>query len=152
MPRGKIDYGESAEKIPGFLLWQVSKLWQRYLNSVLEELSLSSTQAIILGNIVRLTGNKKDVTQIMLSEITKVDPMTTSQAIRTLERKKLIKRITSKVDKRAFYVLPTPKGVEVTMQALQRIVRAHEAFFKPLEKEIDAFSASLQKLIKPNRS
>lgn len=151
MKNVKIDYSENAERIPGFLLWQVSKLWQRYLASALKDLRLSSTQAIILGNIVRLKGNKKNVTQIMLSETTKVDPMTTSQALRTLERKKLIKRIKTKEDKRAFTVLPTAKGVAVTMKALERMIGAHEAFFKPLEKEIGAFSANLQQLIKVNR-
>lgn len=152
MANVKIDYSENAERIPGFLLWQVSKLWQRRLNSALKELRLSSTQAIILGNIVRLTGQKKKVTQIALSEATKIDPMTTSQAIRTLEKKKLIKRVVAKEDKRAFFVLPTRLGERVTLKALQKIVEAHEAFFKPLEATVDSFSADLQKLINSNNS
>jgi DNA-binding MarR family transcriptional regulator len=148
MKKVKLDYSENAERIPGFLLWQVSKLWQRRLNTALEGLKLSSTQAIILGNIVRMTGQKKVVTQISLAEITKVDPMTTSQAIRTLEKKKLIKRVVSKEDKRAFSIVPTRKGAQVTLKALQAFVAAHESFFKPVEKEIEEFGKSLHKLIK----
>ncbi len=143
----KIDYSENADRIPGFLLWQVSKLWQRQLNSVLKDLDLSSTQAVILGNIVRMTGQKKPVTQISLADQTKVDPMTTSQSIRTLEKKKLIKRIVSEKDKRAFSIQPTTNGVKVTLEALQRIAQAHEEFFQPLEKELNLFSYELQKLI-----
>jgi DNA-binding MarR family transcriptional regulator len=150
MANVKLDYSENAERIPGFLLWQVSKLWQRHLNAALKGLGLTSTQAIILGNIVRMSGQKKEVTQIALSEITKVDPMTTSQAIRTLEKKKLIKRVVSKEDKRAFFVLPTPHGARVTIRALQKLVEAHESFFEPLEKDLDSFGVALQQLIRFN--
>src|SRR3990172_7621735 len=150
MKNVKMDYSENAERIPGFLLWQVSKLWQRHLNAALKDLGLSSTQAIILGNVVRMIGQKKLVTQISLSQITKVDPMTTSQAIRTLEKKKLINRVVAKGDKRAFSILPTQQGVRVMLEALQRIAQAHEEFFRPLDKEINLFSYELQKLIQPN--
>ncbi len=148
MKNVKIDYSENAERIPGFLLWQVSKLWQRTLNAALKDLELSSTQAVILGNIVRMTGQKRSVTQITLSAVTKIDPMTTSQAIRTLEKKKLIKRIVAEEDRRAFSIQPTTQGVKVTIEALQRIAQAHEEFFRPLDKEINLFSYELQKLIK----
>lgn len=150
MKKVKLDYSENAERIPGFLLWQVSKLWQRHLNAALKDLRLTSTQAVILGNIVRMIGQKKVVTQIALSEITKVDPMTISQAIRTLEKKKLIKRVVDKDDQRAFSIVPTNQGVRVTMEALQKLAEAHESFFKPLERETEAFGRSLQKLIKMN--
>ena len=146
----KMDYSEAAEKIPGFLLWQVSKLWQRYLSAALEDLGVSSTQAIILGNVVRMAGQNKEPTQVLLSQITKVDPMTTSQALRTLEKKKLIRRVVSKEDKRAYFVRATAKGVSVTSEALDRMIAAHLAFFKPLESQLDAFSNNLQQLVKSN--
>jgi DNA-binding MarR family transcriptional regulator len=76
--------------------------------------------------------------------------MTTSQAIRTLEKKKLILRIVDKDDKRAFSIKPTQLGAQVTLQALQALVRAHEKFFKPIEGEINLFSFELQKLIHQN--
>jgi|SRR3989304_8217614 len=148
MKNVKMDYSENAERIPGFLLWQVSKLWQRHLNAALKDLGLTSTQAIILGNIVRMTGQKKTVTQVALSDITKVDTMTTSQAIRTLEKKKLIRRVVAKNDKRAFSIVPTQRGAQVTLRALQAFVEAHESFFKPVEQEMETFARSLQKLIK----
>lgn len=91
----KMKHREEAQKIPGFLLWQVSKLWHRHLKEAFKEIGLSNTQAIILGNIVRLTSEQQKVTQTMLSEVTKVDVMTTSSVIRILEKKKLIQRITN---------------------------------------------------------
>jgi DNA-binding MarR family transcriptional regulator len=152
MKNVKLDYSANAERIPGFLLWQVSKLWQRHLNAALSELKLSSTQAIILGNIVRMIGQKKKVTQIALSDITKVDPMTTSQAIRTLQKKKLIKRVVSKEDKRAFSIEPTRQGVQVALQALQKLAKAHDEFFKPFEQDLGSFGNQLQRLLESNTS
>lgn len=152
MANVKIDYSENADRIPGFLLWQVSKLWQRCLADALVDLKISSTQAVILGNVVRLSGQNKAVTQIMLSESTKVDPMTISQAIRTLERKKLVKRVAAQSDKRAYHVQATAKGLEVTDQALQRFVAAHEAFFEPLKDDLESFALQLQQLVEASRS
>src|SRR3990172_5943888 len=152
MKNVKMDYSENADRIPGFLLWQVSKLWQRHLNAALADLKLSSAQAVILGNIVRMTGQKKTVTQIALSEQTKVDPMTTSQAIRTLVKKKLIKRVVSKEDKRAFSIIPTRQGVQVALQALQKLAKAHDEFFKPFEQDLVSFGNQLQRLLESNSS
>lgn len=143
----KMDYSENAERIPGFLLWQVSKLWQRQLNAALDDLGISGTQAVILGNITRMQGQDKPATQIALAQITKVDPMTMSQALRTLERKKLIRRAVSKEDRRAVHVLPTPKGVRVTTQALDRFIQAHMAFFGKVENDLEGFINVLQELV-----
>lgn len=149
----EMEIGEEAEKIPGFLLWQVAKLWQRHLAIALRDLQLSSTQAVILGNIVRLTNERKRATQIMLSEVTKIDPMTASQAIRTLEKKRLIRRLTAEEDKRAYYVLPTEKGESVALESIKRFSEAHKSFFRPFEKDedIDTFVRFLQKLIESNK-
>jgi DNA-binding MarR family transcriptional regulator len=102
---------------------------------------------VILGNITRMQGQGKHATQIALSQITKVDPMTTSQALRTLERKKLIRRVVSKEDRRAVHVLPTPKGVRTTELALDRFIKAHVAFFGRIDTNLDGFTAVLQELV-----
>jgi DNA-binding MarR family transcriptional regulator len=143
-----MDYSASAERIPGFLLWQVSKLWQRQLNAALSDLKLSGTQAIILGNVVRIQGQGKHATQTVLAQITKVDPMTMSQALRTLERKKMITRATARDDRRAVRVVATAKGIKTTALALERIIRAHVAFFQPLQGDLESLANSLETLIK----
>jgi DNA-binding MarR family transcriptional regulator len=144
----KMDYSENAENIPGFLLWQVSKLWQRRLNAALKDLGISGTQAVILGNIVRFEGQGKKATQILLSRLTKVDPMTISQSLQTLEKKKLIQRVASKEDRRAFYVLPTAKGVKVTAEALDRFIQAHLEFFGPVSDDIAVFTEVMLRIVR----
>jgi DNA-binding MarR family transcriptional regulator len=142
--------GAEAEKIPGYLLWQVSKLWQRHLNEALKGLGLSSTQAIILINVPRLNQEKRTVTQMLLAEVTKIDRVTLSQSIRTLERNGLIQRITASSNKRAYHVTLTPTGSKVAMQAMQHIISAHQTFFSPLAEQTDKYVTLTQTLIQAN--
>lgn len=145
-----IKIGVEAEKIPGYLLWQVSKLWQRSLNAALKDLRLSSTQAVILINIPRLNQERKTVTQMLLAEVTKIDRMTLSQSIRTLERNGLIKRITAPTNKRAYHVELTPVGSKIAIKAMQRIIAAHGTFFSPISDKTEEYVNLTQQLIKAN--
>lgn len=145
-------HGKETERIPGFLLWQVSKLWQRHLTRVFKSLGLSHTQVILLGNIVRLHGENQPVNQTVLSRVTKVDLMTTSSVLRSLESKKLIQRIADTNDKRAQYVTPTGLGVSTTYEALQRLQQTQKIFFKGVEQDMDRLINTLQILIKTNES
>jgi hypothetical protein len=69
---------EKAEDSSGFLLWQVTNLWQREIKKALEKFDLTHSQFVLLASIHWLTLAKQDVTQILLSTHTKIDPMTTS--------------------------------------------------------------------------
>jgi DNA-binding MarR family transcriptional regulator len=146
----KLKVGAETEKIPGYLLWQVSKLWQRKLNTALSDLDLSSTQAVILINVPRLNQENQTVTQMLLAEVTKVDRMTISQSIRTLERKGLIKRGVPYANKRAYHVELTETGAETAKQALARISAAHREFFEPLENDAEQYARLTRRLIKAN--
>ena len=142
--------GAETEKIPGYLLWQVSKLWQRRLNAALSGLSLSSTQAVILVNVPRLNQENKTVTQMLLAQVTKIDRMTISQSIRTLERKGLIKRVVPYANKRAYHVELTDTGAETAKQALVCISAAHRGFFEPLGQDLGQYVELTRRLIKAN--
>lgn len=146
----KLIVGAEAEKIPGYLLWQVSKLWQRKLNAALSDLGLSSTQAVILMNVPRLNQEQRTVTQMLLAEVTKVDRMTVSQSIRSLERKGLIRRVVASTNKRAYHVELTEGGSISAKQALQRIITAHEALFQPLATDTETYVTFTQRLISAN--
>ncbi|HSX06475.1 MAG TPA: MarR family transcriptional regulator [Candidatus Saccharimonadia bacterium] len=144
------DLSPEGERVPGFLLWQVSKLWQRRLNSALKDLKLTSTQAVILANVVRSTQQGNNVTQIMLSQLTKVDVMTASTAIRSLEQKGLVIRKVPSNNKRSYAIKPTQKGERVALVVLQRFVQAHVDFFSSLEQSVDGFVDNLQTLKQTN--
>lgn len=136
--------------IPGFLLWQASKLWQRHLSNTLKPLQLGSTEFVILGNLVRLAEQETWVSQIMLSDATKVDPMTTSHVIRSLHRKKLVKRVIHPEDRRAYYVVPTERGVALAERARDEIIQLSGHFFASLKQDEAQFLITLQNLIEAN--
>lgn len=146
----QLKLGVEAETIPGFLLWQVAKLWQRHLTLALQDLKLPSTQAVILANVLRLTEEGRPVTQAMLSEATKVDRMTASQALRSLELKRYITRRRAPGDRRANRVVLTASGRRVALVAIKRFASTHDAFFEPLGDGTSIVAGYLQQLIRRN--
>lgn len=80
------------EESSGFLLWQVTNLWQREIKKALEQYNLTHSQFVLMASIHWLTLHEQEVTQIVLSAHTKIDPMTTSTVLRTLQQKELVKR------------------------------------------------------------
>jgi DNA-binding MarR family transcriptional regulator len=150
MNKVKLKLGSEAEAIAGFLLWQVSKLWQHHLTKALQDLNLPPTQAVILANTLRLSEEGLDVTQSLLSKATKVDRMTTSQTLRSLERKRLITRRSSKEDLRTNQVQLTKRGRKVAFETVARLAAAHKAFFLPLRSDKQQIVTYLQKLVRAN--
>jgi DNA-binding MarR family transcriptional regulator len=146
----ELKLGAEAEKIPGFLLWQVSKLWQRHLTLALQDLKLPSTQAVILANVLRFTEEGRPVTQAVLAQVAKVDRMTASQSLQSLQHKGYVTRETSPGDRRANRVRLTTAGRRVALEAIKRFARTHTAFFSPLAGETEAVVSHLQQLIQAN--
>jgi DNA-binding MarR family transcriptional regulator len=138
---------EKAEDSTGFLLWQVTNLWQREIKKSLESYNLTHSQFVLLASMLWLSQTKEDVTQIILSSHTKIDPMTTSTVLRTLERKGLIERIEHSTDSRAKTVSLTKEGVKVTQQAVKTIEGFDQSFFKSLGKTTKEFNHQLQMLL-----
>lgn len=137
-----------AEDSSGFLLWQVTNLWQRGIRKALEPLDLTHPQFVLLASTQWLTMNNTSVTQIVLSDHTKIDPMTTSMVLRTLQKKKLIERKEHATDTRA-------KTVELTAEGKQRVRKAVEAvesfdheFFARLGDKQNGFNHDLVRLLR----
>jgi DNA-binding MarR family transcriptional regulator len=150
MERVKLKLGQETETIAGFLLWQVSKLWQHHLTLALRDLGLASTQAVILANVLRFSEEGLQVTQSLLSKATKVDRMTASQTLRSLEQKRLITRRSCDEDLRTHQIRLTPRGREIAFETVARLAAAHETFFRPLKSEKHRIVSYLQKLIRAN--
>ena len=150
MSRVKLKLGQEAQTIAGFLLWQVSKLWQHHLTRALLDIDLPPTQAVILANVLRLSEEGSKVTQSLLSKATKVDRMTTSQTLRSLERKRLVTRRLSTDDLRTHQVHLTRRGRKVAFETVARLAEAHRAFFLPLRSDERQIVSYLQKLVWAN--
>ena len=106
---------DRPEESSGFLLWQVTNLWQREIKKALEDYGLTHSQYVLLASIHWLTIHKQEVTQIVLSAHTKIDPMTTSTVLKTLQKKGLIQRQEHLTDTRAKTVGLTDDGKNVLL-------------------------------------
>ena len=138
---------EKAEESSGFLLWQVTNLWQREIKKALEKYDLTHSQFVLLASIHWLTLHKQDVTQIALSSHTKIDPMSTSTVLRTLQTKGLLKRQEHSTDTRAKTVALTEKGIAIVKQAVKTVEKFDNDFFQTLGSKTKEFNNYLQKLL-----
>jgi DNA-binding MarR family transcriptional regulator len=144
----KTDFSiEKAEESTGFLLWQVTNLWQREIKKALEKYEMTHSQFVLLASIHWLTFDKQSVTQILLSNHTKIDPMTTSTVLRTLQKKGLIKRQEHETDTRAKTVGLTEFGLENIKQAIKTVEQFDKTFFGSLDNETKEFNNKLNILL-----
>ncbi len=120
------------EKSPGFLLWQVSNLWQKLQRKALSELNLTHVQFALLSGIGCLEAQQGSVNQTALSKHVGADIMMTSQVLRTLESKGLIKRHRELSDPRAFSLCLTDEGRSATKKALEIVASVDESFFRDI--------------------
>jgi DNA-binding MarR family transcriptional regulator len=116
---------------PGFLLWKVSNAWQRAQRATLEPFGLTHSQFVLLATATWF-GASETLTQARLAELSGVDPMTTSQVVRTLELAKLVERRSHPDDPRAKAVAVTEAGRAKARQAVVGVEETDAAFFAPL--------------------
>lgn len=138
---------DRAEDSTGFLLWQVTNLWQREIKKALEKYGLTHSQFVLLASIHWLILNKQEVTQILLSTHTKIDPMTTSTVLRTLQARGLIQRQEHSKDTRAKTVGLTENGRKITKQAVKTVETFDKAFFAILGTGGNDFNNKLNALL-----
>jgi DNA-binding MarR family transcriptional regulator len=138
---------EKAEDSSGFLLWQVTNLWQREIKKALEKYGLTHSQYVLMASIHWLTLNNQDVTQILLSSHTKIDPMTTSTVLRTLQTKGLLKRQEHATDTRAKTVVLTDNGKKIIKQAVKTVEAFDRDFFSTLGPKTTIFNNQLLSLL-----
>ena len=137
---------ESAEESSGFLLWQVTNLWQREIKKALEQYGLMHSQFVLMASIHWLTLHQQEVTQIILSSHTKIDPMTTSTVLRTLQQKGFIERKEHVTDTRAKTVVLTEEGTNTIKKAVVTVEQFDKTFFSSLggnDKELNVYLLTL---------
>lgn len=121
------------EDSPGYLLLKVSLQWKATIEDVLKQFDLTHPQFIILATTAWLTQDHQKVSQIDISRTAGFDPNTTSQILRGLEKKKLIKRMRS-LNERSKNPVLTDIGKEILIQALPAVEATDQFFFDRLNQ------------------
>ncbi|WP_259069112.1 MarR family winged helix-turn-helix transcriptional regulator [Mucilaginibacter sp. X4EP1] len=138
---------DNAEDSSGFLLWQVTNLWQREIKKALEQYDLTHSQYVLLASTHWLALQNHEVTQILLSTHTKIDPMTTSTVLRTLQAKGLLMRQEHSTDTRAKTVALTDAGKQVIKKAVVAVEDFDRKFFSVLGDDSNLFNKKLRALL-----
>jgi len=131
---------------PGFLLWKISNAWQRRLRVALQPYELTHSQFVLLATATWF-GAEETLTQARLSQLSGIDPMTTSQVLRALEAAGLIERIDHPQDPRAKAITVTKVGRDLARKAVVAVEDADAAFFKPLASDTKRLVAMFQALV-----
>jgi DNA-binding MarR family transcriptional regulator len=138
---------ETPSVSPGFLLWHISTSWRSSIEAILKPLDLTHPQFVVLATLGWLTRKGGRVTQNAVGKLACLDPNTTSQIIKGLEVKGLLKRERS-ADGRAKNPLLTPQGQAILARALPAVETEDGAFFGPLtKKEMEMMIRIFQKLM-----
>lgn len=136
---------KTPEDSPGFMLWQLTCQWQREQRSALKKLGLTHAQFVVLASLLWLSMHSEDcVTQKNIVDHSKIDKMSMSDLVATLEQKKLLKRMPHKKDGRADALTLTAKGRERALKAIPIVEEIDVMFFKKEAERVGLFIRSLQ--------
>lgn len=117
----------------GYLIWKIMKFWQRGKHRILDEYGITVSQMEVMGAIYKRKNDQNEVTQILLSQDTDIDPMTVSTIIRNLQKKGLITRKESETDTRARVVELTKAGNDLLEKAVKKVKREHEHLYRNID-------------------
>ena len=136
---------------PGYLLGQLTMLWQRKQKKVLDPLDLTQTQFVLLAALGWLLKSSNAVTQVDIANQSNADRMMVSKVLRTLQEKGFITRQEHETDTRAKIIKLTNSGETVLQKAILAIENADLAFFDTPEIELSEFNSMMSKLIEKNK-
>lgn len=143
---------KSPKDSPGYLLGQLTMLWQRKLKKVLDPLDLTQTQFVLLAALGWLSKKNNAVTQIDIANQSNSDRMMVSKVLRTLQEKGFITRQEHETDTRAKTIKLTPSGEIILQKAIVEVENADLDFFSSLNENLSSFNSNMSGLIERNKN
>jgi DNA-binding MarR family transcriptional regulator len=137
---------DAARDSPGYLLWLMSNKWQAQQRLALKPFDLTHVQFVLLACVVYAPG-PEPLTQIQLAGRAETDPMMTSQVVRKLEAKGLVRRRASVLDKRAVSLEATVQGIDLANRALVAVESVDAEFFGALGAHVPKFVKMMRTLV-----
>ena len=139
---------EQPEQSPGFLLWQVSVIWQRRIRLLLDQHGLSHAQFVLLAILLWCEEQTISPIQSYLVKQSKLDKMTVSAGLNKLCHSKLIVRETDAVDTRAKVAKLTSTGRILIKRLIPQIEQIDRDFFAKLgQTEQQKIVSALHQLV-----
>ena len=115
---------------PGLLLWRATLNWQRRITAALKPLGLTHVQFVLLASTWWLTQVAGEhPSQKRLAQHANTDPMMTSQVVRVLAERGLLRRTADPADSRARILDITTDGAELAIRAVRVVEDTDRDFF-----------------------
>ena len=124
----------TPEESPGLLLWKATTLWRRRIAAALEAVGLNHASFVMLATLAWAEGAGLEPTQSTIVRMTKLDKMTVSKGVRSLEEEELVARKPHPADERAKRVELTEQGRALIRDAVPLVETADKAFFGRLNR------------------
>jgi DNA-binding MarR family transcriptional regulator len=135
---------------PGFLLWHVTLRWQRDMAAALAPLGLTHVQFVLLATTWWLNSAGQSPNQLAVARHAGTDVKMTSEVLRKLEAKGLIRREVDPADTRARRLQATKQGADLAKAAIAAVEAADAAFFQDTP-DLGAVLALLRPLARRGR-
>jgi len=148
MDRLESEFSDATDS-PGLMLWRVTNAWQAAQRAALQPFALTHVQFVLLASLTWLH-SEAPVTQRDLANHARTDPMMTSQVLRALEAKGLVRRSPHPADARARALTVTPTGATLAKAANTAVENVDRTFFGPLTDERPYFTDMLRRLTHNN--
>jgi DNA-binding MarR family transcriptional regulator len=141
---------KSPNDSPGYLLGQLTMLWQRKQKKVLDPLDLTYTQFVLLAALGWLSKENNTVTQVDIAKQSNADRMMVSKVLRALQEKGFITRQEHEKDTRAKTIRLTTTGENVLQKAIIAVENTDLDFFATLDTTLPLFNKNMLQLIDNN--
>lgn len=135
----------------GYALMEAANAWRAELAAALAPMSVTPPQFLVLAALLHAhTRGRPSPTQKALSEQTGIDVNTTSQVIRGLERRGLVRRRPHPADSRAFELTLTEPGLALAREATREARALNRRYFAAADPE--PLLAALKRLAAESRA
>jgi len=131
----------------GFLIWRVVNKWQKEQKSVLASHNITPVQLLLLAGLEEMSSNSESIKQSELAHHCRADAMMTSQVVRSLEKRKLLKRNKHERDGRAIQLTLTKRGECLLHEVLPKMLATDLGFFNGLGERTGEFADALTMLM-----
>jgi DNA-binding MarR family transcriptional regulator len=118
----------NPEEFAGFLIWQLSNKWEKYVNQKLKEFNTNQGECFHLISVLQLSKERDEVTQVDIAQVTGGSIMNTSKILKNLEQKQWITRQTAS-DPRAKKITVTEAGFKILIATATVLAKANADFY-----------------------
>jgi DNA-binding MarR family transcriptional regulator len=136
----------------GYLLWQISNIWQRQINELLSEYKITHVQYLLLATIIWMEEQGMSINQNNLARQASSHKMMTSKVLRSLEREGYISRQDNPRDTRSKLISLTYSGKQKFLEVKQLFESEDRKFFGKLERNRFSLNKVFSDLLEETRA